>query len=52
VDDRATVAGRMLTESSDPPPVPGDGDPGGSDPGPSPEPQIDYGTNLLYKYSV
>jgi len=25
VDDRAKVAGRMLTESSDPPPIPGDG---------------------------
>src|SRR5436190_1822326 len=46
VDDRAKVAGRMLTESSDPPPIPGDGDPGGPDPGPPPPGPIDYGTNL------
>src|SRR6267154_462312 len=31
VDDRASVGGRMLTESFDPPPIPGGGDSGGPD---------------------
>lgn len=46
VDDRALVASRMLTESVDPPPLPGGDDSGVPDPGPPPAPQIDYGTNL------
>jgi hypothetical protein len=33
VDDRAKVAGRMLTESDDPPPIPGGDDAGPPDPG-------------------
>jgi hypothetical protein len=46
VDDRAKVAARMLTESNDPPPLPGGDDPGDPDPGPPPPGPIDYGTNL------
>src|SRR6266403_4675752 len=42
VDDRARVAARMLTESGDPPPIPGSDDSGGPDPGPAPEPMYDY----------
>jgi hypothetical protein len=46
VEDRAKVAGRMLTESFDPPPIPGSDDAGPPDPGPPPPGPIDYGTNL------
>jgi hypothetical protein len=45
VDDRAKVAARMLTESSDPPPIPGGDDSGGPDYFP-PQPYYDWTTNF------
>jgi hypothetical protein len=45
VDDRAKVAGRMLTESVDPPPIPGGDDSGGPDYFP-PQPFYDWTTNF------
>jgi hypothetical protein len=45
VDDRAKVAGRMLTESVDPPPIPGGDDGGGPDYFP-PQPYYDWSTNF------
>src|SRR5439155_17167057 len=45
VDDRAKVAARMLSESSDPPPIPGGDDSGGPDYFP-PQPYYDWSTNF------
>src|SRR5712675_894410 len=45
VDDRGKVAARMLSESSDPPPIPGGDDSGGPDYFP-PQPYYDWNTNF------